>query len=198
MDARYIPPPTLDAFHRLTMHHTAIVHDAHLSIFLQPERIRIGMHSRIDGMVKLQGGEGLIIGNHVHVASLSVINTGGGTVVFGDHSGCSNGVVICGGMPDLDHMYISAADPERFQRPLRLRAVIGKHVVIFANATICPGVTIGDYAVIAAGAVVTKDVPMGEIWAGVPAKKIGVRSFIAAHVPEPSAADLLARGMVCP
>ena len=35
-----------------------------------------------------------------------------------------------------------------------------------------PGVTIGDNCVIAAGAVVTKDVQSGEIWGGVPARKI--------------------------
>ena len=37
------------------------------------------------------------------------------------------------------------------------------------------GVSIGDGAIVGAGAVVTKSVPAGEIWAGVPAKKIGVR-----------------------
>ena len=40
---------------------------------------------------------------------------------------------------------------------------------IGANVTILPGVTIGDYVVVAAGAVVTKDVPSGVLVAGVPA-----------------------------
>lgn len=40
------------------------------------------------------------------------------------------------------------------------------------NVTICPGVTIGENAVIAAGAVVTKDVPDNAVAGGVPAKVI--------------------------
>ena len=40
------------------------------------------------------------------------------------------------------------------------------------NVTICPGVTIGEYAVVAAGAVVTKDVPDYAVAGGVPAKVI--------------------------
>ena len=47
--------------------------------------------------------------------------------------------------------------------------VIGDNVWIGANVTILPGVTIGDYVVVAAGAVVTKDVPSGVLVAGVPA-----------------------------
>ncbi|MCB2292355.1 sugar O-acetyltransferase [Clostridium algoriphilum] len=50
--------------------------------------------------------------------------------------------------------------------------VIGKNVWIGANAIVVPGVTIGDGAVIAAGAVVTKDVPANVIVGGVPAKII--------------------------
>lgn len=49
---------------------------------------------------------------------------------------------------------------------------IGNHVWIGTNAIILKGVTIGDNAVIAAGAVVTKDVPSNCIVAGVPAKII--------------------------
>lgn len=47
---------------------------------------------------------------------------------------------------------------------------IGNKVWIGSNATILPGVTVGDGAIIAAGAVVTKDVDSMSIVAGVPAK----------------------------
>ena len=40
------------------------------------------------------------------------------------------------------------------------------------NTTILPGVTIGDNCVIGAGSLVNKSIPSGEVWAGVPAKRI--------------------------
>ena len=49
---------------------------------------------------------------------------------------------------------------------------IGKHVWIGSNSTVLQGVTVGDWAVIAAGAVVTKDDPPMSIVGGVPAKVI--------------------------
>lgn len=49
---------------------------------------------------------------------------------------------------------------------------IQKNAWIGMNVTICPGVTIGKYAVVGAGAVVTKDVPDYAVVAGVPAKVI--------------------------
>ena len=52
------------------------------------------------------------------------------------------------------------------------KVTIKKNAWIGMNATICPGVTIGEYAVVAAGAVVTKDVPDHAIVGGVPAKVI--------------------------
>jgi acetyltransferase-like isoleucine patch superfamily enzyme len=48
--------------------------------------------------------------------------------------------------------------------------VIGDDVWIGANAVILPGVTIGRHCVVAAGAVVTKDVPDNTVVGGVPAK----------------------------
>lgn len=54
--------------------------------------------------------------------------------------------------------------------------VIKENVWIASRATILPGVTIGEGAVVAAGAVVTKDVEPYAIVGGVPAKKIGERN----------------------
>lgn len=50
------------------------------------------------------------------------------------------------------------------------RTRVGADVVIGANATICPGVTLGDGCIIAAGAVVTKSVKAGQTVAGNPAQ----------------------------
>lgn len=47
---------------------------------------------------------------------------------------------------------------------------IGQNCYLGANVVICQPVTIGDNSAIAAGAVVTKDIPSGEVWGGVPAK----------------------------
>ena len=50
--------------------------------------------------------------------------------------------------------------------------IIGRNVWIGADATILPGVTVGDNAVVAAGALVSKDVPANTLVAGLPAKVI--------------------------
>ena len=52
------------------------------------------------------------------------------------------------------------------------KVTVRKNAWIGMNVTICPGVTIGEYAVVAAGAVVTKDVPDYAVVGGVPAKVI--------------------------
>lgn len=51
----------------------------------------------------------------------------------------------------------------------RLRTVVKEGASIGANSTICPGVTIGEHAMIGAGSVVTKDVPANTLWYGNPA-----------------------------
>lgn len=50
--------------------------------------------------------------------------------------------------------------------------IVKDGAVIGANCTILPGITIGEKAMIGAGAVVTKNVPAGETWIGNPAKKL--------------------------
>jgi maltose O-acetyltransferase len=59
---------------------------------------------------------------------------------------------------------------------------IGRNVWLGAHVIVLPGVTIGDNAVVGAGSVVTTSVSGGEIWAGVPARRI--RSRFASSVEE--------------
>ncbi len=51
---------------------------------------------------------------------------------------------------------------------------LGDHVYVGPGVKVIGAVTVGDGAVLAAGAVVTKNVPAGETWAGVPARRISV------------------------
>lgn len=86
-------------------------------------------------------------------------------ITIGEGSAIARGVVIL----DSDH-HVLKAGGRRLNRPAPVR--IGSHVWIGTGAKILKGVTIGDGAVISAGAVVTEDVPPGCVVAGVPAKVI--------------------------
>lgn len=61
---------------------------------------------------------------------------------------------------------------------------IGNWVYIGANSQIMPGITIGDNALIAAGSIVTCSVPTGEVWGGIPARRIcSVEEYIERNNP---------------
>ncbi|OUQ33616.1 acyltransferase [Massilimicrobiota timonensis] len=62
---------------------------------------------------------------------------------------------------------------------------IGNNVHIGMNTIIMPGVTIGNNVIVGCGAVVTKDIPDGQIWAGVPAKFIkNIDDYYSDHIDE--------------
>lgn len=108
-------------------------------------------------------------GKNIQFGKNVFLNTGcsfqdRGGIVIGDHSFIGMNVTIA----TLNHG-LSLADRDTTY-PSSVR--IGNSVWIGSNATILPGVTIHNNAVIAAGAVVTKDVPENSIYAGVPAKFI--------------------------
>lgn len=75
----------------------------------------------------------------------------------------------------MDGISMSAASPEEMQAVERSKTIIEPFAFVGTNAIIMPGIKIGESAVIAAGAVVTRDVPSCEVWAGVPARKIDIR-----------------------
>ena len=72
-----------------------------------------------------------------------------------------------------DHQWDQVGVPIQFTgRPLQQATEIGRDAWIGFGAIIMRGTRIGDGAVVAAGSVVTSDVPAFEIWAGVPARRI--------------------------
>ena len=78
-------------------------------------------------------------------------------------------VAVVGG----DHVWTAPGVPTQFAgRARQNRTVIGADVWLGHGAIVMRGVTIGDAAIVGAGAVVTKDVPAFEVWAGVPARPI--------------------------
>lgn len=113
--------------------------------------------------IKIKGGT-LSIGEHCFF-NHNVSITCNEEIKLGDFCNIANNVVI------IDHDHIITADGisgETVSTPV----LIGNKVWIGANAVITRGVSIGDGAVIAAGAVVSRDIPAHEIWGGVPAKRI--------------------------
>ena len=91
-------------------------------------------------------------------------------VRFGDNNRVSFGVSFLthdGGRWVLDNLY---PDENPFLKFGTI--VIGSNNFIGANSIINPNVKIGDNCIVAAGSVVTKDIPSGEVWGGVPARFI--------------------------
>lgn len=68
---------------------------------------------------------------------------------------------------------------------------IGSNVFVGMNSTILKGTTIGDNVIVAAGSIVTKDIPSNEVWGGAPAKRIMTLSEYYQHKKESSHEELL-------
>ncbi|MBY0099492.1 sugar O-acetyltransferase [Mesobacillus maritimus] len=106
-------------------------------------------------------GKNIKVGKNVFINSGCRFQDQGG-ITIGDGVLIGHNVVLATLNHDIDPRKRSTLHPAPIS--------IGQDVWIGANATVVPGVTIGDGAIIAAGAVVTKDVPPNVIVGGVPAK----------------------------
>jgi len=116
------------------------------AVFYYPRNIVVGEDTIIGERATLDGRDKLIFGNHVDIASEAMFYNG-------EH--------------DINDENFKAA-----YAPVKIE----DYVFIGPRAIILPGVTVHRGAVVAAGAVVTKDVSEFKIVGGVPAKEIGERS----------------------
>ena len=162
-----------------TIHPTAIV-DSGAEI---GEGSRIWHWAHLCGGAKI--GKGVSIGQNVFV---------GNKVVIGDKCKIQNNVsvydnvtledgVFCGPSMVFTNVYNPRALIER--KDQYRDTLVKKGATLGANCTIVCGVTVGEYAFIAAGAVINKSVKPYALMVGVPAKQVGWMSQYGEQIPMP-------------
>jgi acetyltransferase-like isoleucine patch superfamily enzyme len=140
-----------------------------------PHQVRIGAKCRIEHEVYFHfdgiygPGPSIVLGDRCFVGAGCEFN-------IRDRVELGDGCLVGAGTRFVDHDHnIEGTGPlpprDGPQAPIQC----GNHVWIGANVVVLKGVNIGEGAVVAAGAVVTKNIPSNEIWGGVPARKIGER-----------------------
>lgn len=120
-----------------------------------------------------------VIGEDCNIGQNVVVSP---QVVLGNNVKVQNNVSIYTGVICADDVFLgpscvftNVVNPRSFiNRKNEFKQThIGKGATIGANATIICGNNIGEYALIGAGAVVTKDIPPYSLWIGNPAKQVG-------------------------
>ena len=119
-------------------------------------------------------GKNITIGKDVFINSGCHFQDQGG-IEIGDGALIGHNVVLA----TINHDLNPKENRKNHYAPIK----IGAHVWIGSNATILPGVTIGDWAVVAAGAVVARDVSAMTVVGGVPAKVLKVVKELSGAIP---------------
>ena len=129
-------------------------------------KFHLGDYSVIESFCCINNAVGdVIIGDHTRIG---LHNTIIGPVTIGSHVNLAQGITVTA----LNHNFTDTEKRIDEQGVSTSPVTIEDDIWIGANATILSGVKIGQHSVIAAGAVVTKDVPPHSLVAGVPAKVI--------------------------
>jgi acetyltransferase-like isoleucine patch superfamily enzyme len=129
-------------------------------------KFSLGDYSVVESFACINNAVGdVTIGNHTRIG---LHNTIIGPVTIGSHVNLAQGITITA----LNHNFKDTEKRIDEQGISTNPVTIGNDIWIGANAVVLPGVIIGDHSVVAAGAVVTKDVPSHSLVAGVPAKVI--------------------------
>ena len=129
-------------------------------------KFSLGDYSVVESFACINNAVGdVIIGDYTRIG---LHNTIIGPVTIGNHVNLAQGITITA----LNHNFEDSEKRIDEQGVSTTPVVIEYDIWIGANAVVLPGVTIGHHSVVAAGAVVTKDVPPHSLVAGVPAKII--------------------------
>ena len=145
--------------------HSVIHHSARMDT--PPYRkFSLGDYSVVESYACINNAVGdVMIGDHTRIG---LHNTIIGPVLIGNHVNLAQGITVTA----LNHNFEDSEKRIDEQGVSTSAVTIEDDIWIGANAVVLPGVTIGHHSVVAAGAVVTKDVPPHSLVAGVPAKVI--------------------------
>ena len=129
-------------------------------------RFWLGRRSVVESFCCINNAVGdVIIGDHTRIGIHCTII---GPVCIGSHVNLAQGITVTA----LNHNFEDITQRIDQQGITTKPIVIGDDVWIGANSVILPGVTLGSHVIVAAGAVVTKDIPDNCVVAGVPARVI--------------------------
>ena len=122
----------------------------------------LGLYSDISSNVIIKSPKNLVVGFRSSISPNSFIDAGGG-IIIGDF-------VMISHMVSINSVSHQTTPP--YHKIVKAKTIIGNYAWIGANSIIMEGIEIGEGAIVAAGAVVTKSVPPWTVVAGVPAKHI--------------------------
>lgn len=142
-----------------------------------PNQVKIGKNSKFEKNVTVKyakpynKGKSITIGDNVFVGNGCEFNITKSIII-------ENNVLISSGCRFIDHDHgfqqinQNICTQPQVEKPIK----ISEGAWIGANCVILKGVVVGNGAIVGAGGIVTKNIPKNEIWAGVPASKIGTRN----------------------
>ena len=146
-DVMVVSPHLLDLGDHVSIQHHTLLHCGGLDWSEGRGRIAIGSNS---------------------IVSSNCVLWGAGEIELGERFGCGPGCMLFSSAQDFE-----TSVPDPIAAPLRFgKITAGRYVTIYSGAIISPGVTLGDGAIVAAGAVVVDDIPPRQFWGGVPARLI--------------------------
>jgi acetyltransferase-like isoleucine patch superfamily enzyme len=133
-----------------------------------PGEYRLGRGSCLREGARLYVGPGatLTLGSGAAIGARSVVNVTQSLTV-------GTGSQVSWQCQVLDSDFHEITDDEGATRPSSAPVIIGEHVLVGTGALVLKGVTLGDGAIVAAGSVVTRDVPPRTVVAGNPARPVG-------------------------
>ena len=146
--------------------------------------IRTGLRLKLAPQGRFRVGENCVIERDATIECIGILDVGARSI-FGHHCTLAAKESVVIGEDCLIAEMVSIRDHdhrfEDFEIPIREQGAscapirIGSNVWLAARVVVMKGVTIGDGAIVGAGAVVTRDIPSGAIAVGVPARVIKMR-----------------------